>query len=210
MEKQQNINVAIVEDDKEILQSLVAIVDGSPGFSCSQYYSSCESALTSLGDNPPDVVLMDIGLPGMSGIEGVRHLKERLPNVDCVMLTIQEDDESVFQSICAGATGYLIKNTPPSMLLQSIEDVSKGGSPMSAVVARKVISSFHSASQSPLSERETEILRLLCAGDNYKMVSEKLFISGNTVRVHIKNIYKKLHVNSRADMVRVAYKDKLV
>ncbi len=207
---EQTIKVAIVEDDREILQSLVAIIDGSPGFVCRQYYSSCEAALDALCSAPPNLVLMDIGLPGMSGIEGVRRLKERQPTLDCVMLTIQDDDDSVFQSICAGATGYLMKNTPPSQLLQAIEDVYKGGSSISAAIARKVIGSFQQTAPSPLSTREAEILGLLCDGDNYRMIAEKLFVSGNTVRAHIKNIYKKLHVNSRAQAVRVALRDRLV
>ncbi|MEM8891968.1 MAG: response regulator transcription factor, partial [Bacteroidota bacterium] len=169
-----------------------------------------ESAIPEILKYKPDVVLMDINLPGMSGIEGVKKLKAQQPDLDIIMLTIQVDDHSVFESICAGATGYMIKSTPPAALLQAIEEVNKGGAPMSANIARKVLGSFRRSSDSPLSDRETEILRLLCEGQNYKSIAEALFVSGHTVRSHIKNIYKKLHVNSRAEAVKKAMRDKLV
>lgn len=204
------IHVAIVEDDHDIRRTLALIIDGTPGFSCQFDYVDCETALPEILKYKPDVVLMDINLPGMSGIEGVKKLKAQMPNLDVIMLTIQVDDHSVFESICAGATGYMLKSTPPAALLQAIEEVNKGGAPMSASIARKVLGSFRRSSQSPLSERETEILRLLCEGQNYKGIAEQLFVSGHTVRSHIKNIYKKLHVNSRAEAVKKAMRDKLV
>jgi DNA-binding NarL/FixJ family response regulator len=160
--------------------------------------------------SPPDVVLMDIGLPKMSGIEGVRILKEALPNTDFIMLTIQDDDESVFNSLCAGATGYLLKDTPPAGLLHSIREVREGGSPMSSSIARKIVGSFRRSGESPLTNRESEILEKLCNGENYKAIASSLFISGNTVRAHIKSIYRKLHVTSRAQAVRTALQNKLV
>ena len=204
------IHVAIVEDDHDIRRTLALIIDGTPGFSCQFDYSDCESAIPEILKYKPDVVLMDINLPGISGIEGVKKLKAQRPDLDIIMLTIQVDDHSVFESICAGATGYMIKSTPPAALLQAIEEVNKGGAPMSANIARKVLGSFRRSSDSPLSERETEILRLLCEGQNYKRIAEALFVSGHTVRSHIKNIYKKLHVNSRAEAVKKAMRDKLV
>ncbi|MEL6675247.1 MAG: response regulator transcription factor [Bacteroidota bacterium] len=204
------IHVAIVEDDQDIRQTLSLIIDGTPGFSCQHAYESCEEAIPNLLDFKPDVVLMDINLPGMSGIEGVKKLRAGLQTVDIIMLTIQIDDHSVFESICAGATGYLIKNTPPAQILAAIEEVQQGGSPMSMNIARKVLNSFRRAPSSPLSSRETEILRLLCEGQNYKLIAEQLFVSGHTVRTHIKNIYQKLHVSSRAEAVRKAMKDKLI
>lgn len=204
------IHVAIIEDDNEIRTTLALIIDGTPGFSCMFSYSDCETGIPEIIKHKPDVVLMDINLPGMTGIEGVKKLRNAPIDIDIIMLTIQSDDQSIFDSLCAGATGYLIKDTPPSRLLDAITEVKAGGSPMSASIARKVLSSFHRTTDTQLSERETEILRLLCDGQNYKAIAEKLFISGHTVRSHIKNIYQKLHVNSRAEAVRKALKDKLV
>ena len=146
----------------------------------------------------------------MSGIEGVKILKEKLPETDFIMLTVQEDNESVFNSLCAGATGYLLKDTPPAALLAAIKEVKEGGSPMSPSIARRIISSFRPNLESPLSKRESEILEMLCNGDNYKTIADALFISGHTVRAHIKSIYRKLQVNSRGEAVNKALKDRLV
>jgi DNA-binding NarL/FixJ family response regulator len=204
------IKVAIVEDDSEIRKLLSLIIDGSPGFECRHTYSNCEDAIENIPKNPPDVVLMDIDLPKLSGIEGIRILKEKMVNTDFLMLTIKDDDESVFQSLCAGATGYLVKDIPPAILLNSIKDAVHGGSPMSANIARKVTASFHKSTSSPLSSRETEVLKRLCDGENYKTIADAIFVSGNTVRAHIKNIYKKLQVNSRAEAVAKAINKKLL
>lgn len=204
------IHVAIVEDDHDIRQTLALIIDGTPGYICEHAYEDCETAIGGIQQHKPDVVLMDINLPGMTGIDGVKKLKVKMPDLDVIMLTIQVDDHSVFESICAGATGYLIKSTPPAQLLHAIKEVSEGGSPMSTQIARKVLQSFRRSTDSVLTDRETEILRELCDGQNYKVIAEKLFVSGHTVRTHIKNIYKKLHVNSRAEAVRRALKDKLI
>jgi DNA-binding NarL/FixJ family response regulator len=204
------IKVTIVEDDAEIRQLLSLIIGGSPGFECIHTFSNCEDAVKRFREDPSDVVLMDIDLPKMSGIEGVQILKEKFPKTDFIMLTIHEDNDSVFNSLCAGATGYLLKDTPPVDLLNSVKEVYNGGSPMSPGIARRIIGSFHSNSNSPLSSRETEVLEKLCDGYNYKSIADVLFISGNTVRAHIKNIYKKLQVNSRAEAVKRAINDKLI
>lgn len=204
------IHVAIVEDDHDIRRTLALLIDSTPGFSCELDFVDCESAIPAIVDYKPDVVLMDINLPGMTGIEGVKKLKQQLPELDILMLTIQDDDHSVFESLCMGATGYLIKNTPPGILLKAIEEVHEGGAPMSANIARKVLTSFKRSTDSPLTDREREILTLLCEGLTYRDIAEKLFVSGNTVQTHIKNIYKKLEVNSRAEAVRKAMRDKLV
>ena len=204
------IKVAVVDDDGEIRQLLTVIIDGSPGYSCRQSYNDCETAVEGILSDPPDVVLMDINLPGKSGIEGVSLLKEKLPGTDFIMLTIKDDDESVFDSICAGATGYLVKDTPPAVLLESIKEVHRGGSPMSEAIARRIVSSFKKKSDSPLTERETEILQKMCDGYNHRDIAETLFISSDTVRAHIKNIYRKLHVHSRAEVVKKAIKDRLI
>lgn len=205
-----DIDVALVEDDTELRQTFALIIDGTPGFSCKRSFGDCESALPALLAAPPDVLLMDIQLPGMSGVEGVAQLRKQLPELDILMLTVQVDADSVFDSLCAGANGYLVKDTPPARLLDAIREVREGGSPMSGQIARKVVASFHRKVESPLSERETEILRRLCDGQSYSVIAEGLFISGHTVRTHIKNIYHKLHVNSRAQAVNKALKDRLI
>ena len=207
---EQPIHVGIVEDDQEIRQTLALIINGTPGFHCQHTYGDCESALEALPNSYVNVVLMDIELPGMTGIECIRQLKPQLPDTDFIMLTIKQDDDSIFQSVCAGASGYLVKDTPPSELLKSIREVYNGGAPMTASIARKVIHSFHNFRPSPLSERETEILRLLSDGMNYRSIAEQIFLSAHTVKTHIKNIYKKLHVNSRAEAVKKALKDRLI
>ncbi len=210
--EERSIVVAIVEDDEAIRVSLTLIIDGSPGFTCCGGFASAEEALKALPGNPPDVVLMDIGLPGISGIEATRLLREHIPDTDVVMLTVKEDDDTVFSSLCAGATGYLIKSMQPARLLQSIDEVYRGGSPMTASIARRVIRSFQAApADSPsLTRRESEILEHLCNGESYRVIAEKLYVSGHTVRAHIKNIYGKLQVNSRAAAVRKAMRERLI
>jgi DNA-binding NarL/FixJ family response regulator len=208
--KEKDIIVVVVEDDSEIRNMLSLIIDRSPGFYCKQTFNDCETAIESISDSLVDVVLMDIHLPGISGIEGVKILKEKFPQTDFIMLTIQEDNDSVFKSLCAGATGYLLKETAPSDLLNSIKEVKHGGSPMSPSIARRVITSFRPYVENPLSKREMEVLDKLCEGENYKSIADSLFISGHTVRAHIKSVYQKLHVNSRGEAVKVAIKNKLV
>ena len=209
-EEPKKISVAIVEDDDEIRSMLEILVDRSAGFSCKLVFSNCEDAMEPVKKHLPDVVLMDIGLPGMNGIEGIKKLKESIPGTDFIMLTIREDEEAIFQSLCAGATGYLLKDTPPSRLISAIREVYDGGSPMSPSIARKITHSFHPQSPTPLSERETEILAKICEGQNYTTIATSLFISGHTVRAHLKNIYRKLHVNSRAEVVKKAMQDRLI
>jgi DNA-binding NarL/FixJ family response regulator len=204
------ISVALIEDDGEIRDSLSILISGTPGYSCDQKYESVESALASIFKHSPDVILMDIELGGMSGIEGVRQIKQKLPEIDIIMLTVHEDDESVFESLCAAASGYLPKNTPPSRLLEAINEVHDGGSPMGRNIARMVVSSFKAQSASPLSEREHEVLTRLCAGDSYKEIAEKLFVTEETIRSHIKNIYRKLEVHSKSEAVAKAMRTKIV
>jgi DNA-binding NarL/FixJ family response regulator len=153
---------------------------------------------------------MDIQLPGMSGIEGVRRLKKLLPELDIIMLTIHDDDKRVFDSLCAGACGYLVKTTPPAKILEAIKEVYNGGAPMSASIARLVIQSFRKSSDSNLSPREQEILALLCQGKSYKMIAAALYLSKGTVHSHLKKIYKKLEVNSMTEAVAKAHQEKLV
>lgn len=207
---QPTIRTAIIEDDADIRHLMQLIVDGSPGFACQRVYASVEAGVPALLADPVDVVLMDIDLGQMTGIEGVGWLnKENFPG-SVIMLTVHEDDEAVFDSICAGAVGYLVKGLPPVRLLTAIEEAHGGGSPMSASIARRVVRSFHAEKPNPLSEREKEVLKLLCDGENYRTIAGALFVSTNTVKAHIKNIYEKLQVHNRAEAVGKALKDRLV
>jgi DNA-binding NarL/FixJ family response regulator len=201
-----SIRVALVEDDASIRRALEIILGGAPGFECVGAYASAEEALSRLVDQAPDVVLMDIQLPRMSGVACVRQLKERCPEVQVLMLTVFEDDELVFESLAAGATGYLLKRTPPADLLEAIAEIRRGGSPMSGYIARKVVQSFHkrvprTGEHLPLTHREREILQQLAQGARYKEIADTLSISLDTVRTHLRRIYEKLHVHSRTEAV---------
>ncbi len=200
------INVGIVEDNKKIREGLATLIDGSEGFRCKSIYETAEEALRKFPLENPDVVLMDINLPGISGIECLIKLKEILPNVQVMMLTVYEDDDLIFKSLVAGATGYILKRTPPVELLEAIKEIHGGGSPMSDQIARKVVQAFQQMGKSAketenLSEREVEILDYLSKGYQDKEIADKLFLSVKTVRTHLRNIYKKLHVRSRIEAV---------
>ena len=200
------ITLAIVEDNDKIREGLEVLINSSPEFSCVATYETAEDALKYLPGKRPDVVLMDIGLPGMSGIECVEELKKKLPEVQVMMLTVYEDDDRVFKSIVAGATGYVLKNTMPADLFEAIRDLHNGGSPMSNVIARKVVQAFKQIGDSSkdlenLSDRENEILSSVAKGYRDKEVAEKFYISVETVRKHLRNIYQKLHVRSRTEAI---------
>ena len=200
------IKVAIVEDNEKIRAGLAVLVDGSPLFSCVATYANAEDALEHLPRKKPDVVLMDIGLPKMSGIECVEKLRERAPDIQVMMLTVYEDDDRIFKSLIAGASGYILKNTMPAELFEAIKDVHNGGSPMSNLIARRVVRTFQQMGKSSkelenLSGRETEILSYVAKGYQDKEVAQKLFLSVETVRKHLRNIYQKLHVRSRTEAV---------
>jgi DNA-binding NarL/FixJ family response regulator len=201
-----DIKVAIVEDNEKIREGLAILIDGSEGFHCSETYGTAEEALRNLPKYHPDVVLMDIQLPRMSGIDCVQRLKEDQPDIQFMMLTAYDDDEKVFKSILAGATGYILKRTPPAELLEAIREVHEGGSPMSDQIARKVVQAFREMGKSSketenLSERELEILSYLAKGYHDKEIADKFFLSVKTVHTHLRNIYKKLHVRSRTEAV---------
>ncbi|MEM7161656.1 MAG: response regulator transcription factor [Bacteroidota bacterium] len=205
------IHVAIVEDNDEIRETLSLIISGTKGFHCKHTFIDAESAIKELPNLYVNVVLMDIDFPGISGLEAVKELKPSMPEVEFLMLTIHQDEESIFQSLCAGATGYLVKDSGPAEILKSIEEVHKGGSPMSMQIARKVAKSFfQEKKENPLSEREGEVIQLLSEGFNYKAIANELFISPETVKSHIKNIYSKLHVNNSASAIKKAIKKGLI
>ncbi|MCX6225368.1 MAG: response regulator transcription factor [Bacteroidia bacterium] len=198
------IKVVIVEDDREMREGLESIVQSAPSLECIAAYASGEAALVDIGNHIPDIVLMDIHLPGISGIECIKKLKPLLPSTQFMMCTVYEDNDNVFDSLCAGATGYLLKNSPPDRITEAITGLYQGGSPMSPTIARKVIGAFQvNANQSSdlekLTKRELEMLDFLAKGYRYKEIADQLFISFETVRTHIHNIYEKLHVQSRTE-----------
>jgi len=200
------ITVAIVEDIREIREGLRLLIDNSDGFSCTQIYPSAEDALEAIPQNPSDVVLMDIHLPGMNGIEAVRRLKNVCPEIQILMSTVYEDDSNLFESLKAGASGYLLKKTAPVKLLEAITEVTKGGSPMSGQIARKVIASFQEkATPDGLTPREREVLKALALGLRYKEIASDMAISMETVRSHVRHIYEKLQVQSRVEALNKAY-----
>lgn len=199
------LRIALVEDDPGIRAGLCAVLDAADGFVCTGVFGSVEEMLARF-DGAADVMLMDIHLPLLSGVDGVPLLKERHPALPVVMLTVYDDAERVFAALKAGATGYLLKRTPPDQLLDALADVHRGGAPMSASIARKVVDSFHGAApevpaEADLSPREREVLHYLAQGFRYKEIAEALFISPETVRSHLRKIYDKLHVRSRTEAV---------
>ena len=201
-----NITVSIVEDDAPARGILTEWIRGAEGFQFGTAYEHAEAALAGLPAAPPAVVLMDINMPGMSGIECVRRLKPQMPATQFVMLTVYEDADHIFKALASGASGYLLKRTPRAELLAALQDVSAGGSPMSSNIARKIVQSFQRFNTSVsepdhLSPREREVLELLARGLLYKEISEALHISVPTVNTHIRRIYEKLHVRSRSQAI---------
>lgn len=200
------ITVSIVEDNDQLRGTLARVIERAPGFACASQYPSAEEALEGLPRDRPQVVLMDINLPGMNGVECVRQLKQVLPEVQVIMLTVYEDTENIFNALAAGATGYLLKRTPRAELMAAIEEVRRGGSPMTAHIARKVVQSFQrpapaTDSAANLSQREQEVLDCLSQGFLYKEIADKLGISYETVHTYIRRIYEKLQVRTRTEAV---------
>jgi DNA-binding NarL/FixJ family response regulator len=199
------IKVSIVEDDPRVRKSLSQLVDLSEGFRCVSQFPTAEKALAGLPADPPEVVVMDINLPGMDGVECVRKLKQILPQCQILMLTVYDQTDSIFNALAAGASGYLLKQTAPSELLASIRDVHNGGSPMSSHIARKVVQSFQQPPRVPegeaLTPREQEVLDYLTKGYMYKEIATLLHISFDTVHTHTRHIYDKLHIRSRTELI---------
>ena len=209
------IRVVIIEDMREVRQGLATLINGTVGFVCAGIHRSMEEALPRVKGEQADVILTDIGLPGMSGIEGIRHLRERLPDVPILALTIYDSDEKVFEALCAGASGYLLKNTPPRRLLESISEVAEGGAPMSPQVARRVFRLFHKFrppehASYQLTPQESGLLKLLVEGHHKKTAASEMGISVNTVSYHLKNIYAKLQVHSKSEAVAKALREHLI
>ncbi len=215
------IHVTIFDDNIKILDSLGMLIGGSPGFFINGLYKDATGAVDKISKNLPDVVLMDIDMPVVSGIQAVRELKAVFPRLTIMMQTVFEDDDKVFESICNGASGYILKNTPPAKILEAIEDVYHGGSPMSPPIARKVLSFMQAGKEENkvkplpkdefnLTDREKEILFLMTKGLSYKMIASQCEISFETVRTHIRHIYEKLHVASMTAAVAKAIQQKIV
>jgi len=211
----KTIRVAIVEDRKDIREGLTMLINGTPGFRCINSFRSMEDALEKIPVELPDVVLCDIGLPGMSGIEGIRILKERCPKQLMLMLTVYDDDDRIFEALCAGASGYLLKKTPPAKLLEGLREAVEGGAPMSPEVARRVITLFRTIkppakADYDLTPHETRILKLLVEGYNYKTAAAELGVSINTISFHMRHIYEKLQVHSKSEAVAKALREKII
>jgi len=200
------ITVSIVEDNEQLRTTLARVINRAEGFRCVSQYGDAESAVQALPKDHPEVVLMDINLPGMNGVECVRHVKQAAPDIQLVMLTVYEDTENIFNALAAGASGYLLKRTKSAELLEAIREVRRGGSPMTTHIARKVIQSFQKAGSSTqpaenLSEREQQVLECLSQGFLYKEIADKLGISYETVHTYIRRIYEKLQVRTRTEAV---------
>lgn len=209
------IRVAIIEDMREVRDGLKILINGTPGFRCAGSYRSMTEALNRIGSQPCDLILTDIGLPGMNGIEGTRILRERMPAVPILALTVYDNDEKVFAALCAGASGYLLKNTPPAKLLESLTEAVNGGAPMSPEVARRVVKlfrDFHPPEHAEyrLTSQETELLKLLVDGHHYKTAAQRLGVTVSTISFHLKNIYQKLQVHSKTEAVAKALRERLV
>lgn len=209
-----DIRVVIFEDNFLLRESLFQLVNGTAGLVCAGAFSNCDNLIFNIRKTNPDVVLMDIKMPGKTGIEGVLAIHDQFPNIKVIMQTVVEDEDKIFASICNGASGYLLKNTPPATLLNAITEVFQGGAPMTPVIAMKVLEKFRKQSAPQLNEfnnlsnRENEILECLVEGMSYKMIAAARNISIDTVRFHIRNIYEKLHVNSKSEAVVKAMRGK--
>ena len=209
------LKVGIIEDQPKIREGLRALIDGTEGYRCVGSFGSMEEALAKVEFELPDVLLVDIGLPGMSGIEGTRRMKELHPGLAVLMLTVYDDDRRVFDALCAGACGYLLKKTPPARLLESLKEVVGGGAPMSPEVARRVVALFREIrppeqADYQLTPHEIRILTLLVEGHNYKTAADELDVSINTIRFHMRSIYEKLQVHSKSEAVSKVLRNRII
>ena len=215
MQSRPPIRVAIIEDQEKIRAGLAALISGEDGFRCTGAWAGMEEGLPGLEASWPDIVLVDIGLPGISGIEGIRILKERRPGLPLLVLTVYEDEEKIFGALCAGACGYLLKGTPPERLIASLHDALGGGSPMSPQIARRVVTFFQKqrpsgASAYDLTPHESRILKLLVDGHHYQTAADEVGVTVNTIRFHLRRIYEKLQVHSKSEAVAKALRERLI
>jgi len=207
--------VAIIEDQKDIRAGLQVLIKGSPGFRCVGASASIEEALTGSFSEAPKLVLVDLGLPGMSGTEGMPLLREKYPGSIFLVLTVYDDDQRIFQALCAGASGYLLKKTPPAKLLECLQEAAHGGAPMSPEIARRVVQLFQKfhpqeKAEHNLTAHEVRLLQLLAEGHNYKTAGREIGVTSNTIAFHMKHIYEKLHVHSKSEAVAKALRSGIV
>lgn len=211
------IRVAIFEDNKHLRETFELLLNGADGFNCAGAYPDCENLVTHLEINPADIVLMDIEMPGMNGIEATKLVKQHFPQTLVLIQTVFFEDEYIFNAICAGASGYILKSTTPDGYLEAIKDVDAGGSPMTPGIARRVIELFKQnlqpaepAKDYHLTSQEKKVLQLLVEGKSYKIIAAELFVAHDTIKSHVRNIYAKLHVHSGTEAVSIALRDKIV
>ncbi len=210
MKRDLDITVAIIEDDETIRDGYAYLIGNTNGYKVVGTYPSCEEAFKKIAHDNPDVLLLDVELPGISGIEALPKLKKLLPETHILIVTVYEEEMLIFRALGNGAAGYLTKNTPPDKIVAAIHEVMEGGGPMSAHIARMVISSFKRNESTPLTRRETEILEQISTGKSRKRIADELFIDLETVKSHIKNIYYKLDVHSKADAIKAARENKFI
>ena len=206
----RNIRIVIIEDDQIIREGYALLISQVEGYQVVSSYASFDEAAKTIMSDSPDVILLDIELPGTNGIAAIPKLKKLLPHAHILILTVYESEKLIFEALANGASGYLTKNTAPAKIVESIKEVKDGGGPMSVNIARMVIKSFQKNQESPLSKRETQILELIAEGKSRSQIAKDLFIDLETVRSHIKNIYLKLDVNSRADAIKTAKENRLI
>ncbi|MEI8279199.1 MAG: response regulator transcription factor [Bacteroidota bacterium] len=210
MSRDLDIRVTIIEDDETIREGYSYLINNTSGYKVISSYPSFEDAAKKIAHDDPDVILLDVELPGISGIDAIPKLKKLIPDVHILILTVYEQDLLIFRALGNGAAGYLTKNTPHEKIIAAIHEVMEGGGPMSAHIARMVIQSFQRSDSSPLTRRETEILEQIATGKSRKRIAEELFIDLETVKSHIKNIYQKLNVHSKADAIKTARDNKFI
>jgi len=209
------MRVILIEDLRDIREALTALINGTDGFECAASYGMMETALAQITNEKPDAILTDLGLPGMSGIEGIERLRKIFPEVPIIALTVYDNDEQIFDALCNGANGYLLKNTPPARLLEALSEAVDGGSPMSPTIAARVVNLFRTfrppeQADYHLTPQETEVLKLLLEGHHKKTAAREMGISIHTVSFHLKNIYEKLQVHSKTEAVAKALRERLV
>ena len=209
------MRVILIEDLRDIREALTALINGTDGFECAASYGMMETALAQITNEKPDAILTDLGLPGMSGIEGIERLRKIFPDVPIIALTVYDNDEQIFDALCNGANGYLLKNTPPARLLEALSEAVDGGSPMSPAIAARVVNLFRTfrppeQADYHLTPQETEVLKLLLEGHHKKTAAREMGISIHTVSFHLKNIYEKLQVHSKTEAVAKALRERLV
>lgn len=208
------IKVVLFEDNPQLREGLAMLIGGTEGYAVLASFKDCSNLVNDLNRHRPDVVLMDIDMPGMNGIEALKLLRQHFPDTKVLMLTVFDDNKNIFESLKSGANGYILKKTQPAKLLEYINDAYNGGAPMTASVATQVLNMFtklesYSKTDYNLSDREKQVLQLLVNGYSYKMIASEMFIAIDTVRSHIKKIYEKLHVNSKSEAVATAFRNKL-